>query len=142
MPSNNQDHFQLSDEEFEQQFAQQTIDPTLFSHEAHVRLTWIHIKKYGLERATENMQKQIFDFACFHNGEGKYHTTITVAAVQIIYHFMQQSKSITFVEFVSEFPKVVGNFQTLLLSLYSQQVLDSNQAKFEYVEPDLVHIIG
>jgi hypothetical protein len=40
-------HFSLTDIEFENQFENGTLKPELFSHEAHVRLAWIHIKKYG-----------------------------------------------------------------------------------------------
>ncbi len=139
MPTNNQKHYQLSDAEFEQQFANCTIDPTLFSHEAHVRLTWIHLKKYGMERTINNMQKQISDFARFHIAKGKYHTTITVAAVQIINLFMQKSNSILFKEFIKEHRILIDNFKNLLGSHYSKSVLHSETAKTKYIEPDLIN---
>ena len=40
-------HYQLSDEEFEQQFQNCLLSPVLFTHEAHLRLAFIHILKYG-----------------------------------------------------------------------------------------------
>lgn len=35
-------HHQLNDQQFEEQFQNCTFDPTLFTHEAHLRLAWIH----------------------------------------------------------------------------------------------------
>jgi hypothetical protein len=40
--------FKLRDELFEKQFQNCQFNPALFNHEAHLRLAWIHITKYGL----------------------------------------------------------------------------------------------
>lgn len=47
-------HFALSDDDFEKAFEASILDPKIFSHEGHIRLVWIHIKKYGALRAIEN----------------------------------------------------------------------------------------
>lgn len=38
-------HFELTDFEFEEKFEKRIFDPELFSHEAHIRLAWIQINK-------------------------------------------------------------------------------------------------
>lgn len=38
-----ENHFQLSDTEFEEQFKACTLDSGLFNPEAHLRLAWIHV---------------------------------------------------------------------------------------------------
>ncbi len=44
-----EEHFYLTDIQFERQFANCSLNPELFSHEAHLRLAWLHISKYGLK---------------------------------------------------------------------------------------------
>lgn len=55
-------HFDLSDEEFEEEFADCILNLSLFTHEAHLRLAYIHIKKYGQVMAVENICSQIKAF--------------------------------------------------------------------------------
>ena len=45
----------LTDDELEQRFENCLIDAALFTHEAHLRLAWIHIEKYGVEKAINNI---------------------------------------------------------------------------------------
>ena len=131
-------HFTLSDDEFERQFANITLDPTLFSHEAHIRLAWIHISKYGVGQAIDNICQQIPAFAGFHGAPDKYHATVTVAAVRAVYHFMLKSRSGTFADFIDEFPRLKYNFMDLLHAHYGMDLFQSELARTEYVEPDLL----
>lgn len=55
-------HFKLSDSEFEKQFIDCKLDSSDFSHEAHLRLAWINISKYGIEKAIANIQTQLKRF--------------------------------------------------------------------------------
>mgnify|MGYP000226997985 FL=1 len=41
-------HYKLNDLEFVNQFQKTTLDPKLFTHEAHLRLAWIYINNEGL----------------------------------------------------------------------------------------------
>ncbi|MDW7691537.1 hypothetical protein R9C00_17680 [Flammeovirgaceae bacterium SG7u.111] len=132
-----EEHFELSDREFEERLANCTIDPILFSHEAHLRLAWIHIRNYGIEKAIENICGQIQKFACFHGSKDKYNATVTVAAVRAVYHFMLKSHANTFQELVLEFPRLKNKFKDLLECHYSINIFLSEEAKNEYVEPDL-----
>ena len=93
-------HFELSDADFEAQFADCKLDPSIFNHEAHLRLAWIHIDKYGIEQAEENIQKQLQDFVAHVGAKDKYHETLTIVAVQAVNHFMQQSKSDNLQDFI------------------------------------------
>ena len=93
-------HFDLNDAEFEAAFENGTLQSSTFSHEAHLRLAWIHIHKYGEKAAIENMQKQIKKYAISLDEEDKYHATITVGSVKEVYHFMLQSNSYNFKDFI------------------------------------------
>ena len=131
-------HLLLTDDQFEMQLESTTIDPELFSHEAHIRLAWIHIRKYGLEQAIENVQQQIKQFADSQGAFDKFNKTLTVAAVRAVYHFMLKSRSDTFRGFIEEFPQLKTHFKDLMACHYGFDIYQSQLAKTEYLEPDLI----
>ena len=130
-------HHTLTDTEFERQFANCTLDPALFSHEAHLRLAWIHISKYGVDKAIKNVCDQIQAFATANGADGKYHVTLTVAAVRAVYHFVLKSTSTDFAGFIAEFPRLKFQFKELLDCHYSMNLFKSELAREVYLEPDL-----
>ena len=132
------DHWQYTDDEFEAQFESYTLKPGMFSHEAHLRLAYIHIQKYGIVQAEKNMCDQIKGFAESLGGGDKFNKTVTVAAVKAVDHFMQKSKSVNFQDFIKEFPRLLTNFKDLLGQHYGFNVFADKQAKKEYIEPDLL----
>ena len=132
-----ENHFSLSDEDFARQFASLELNPALFSHEAHLRLAWIHVTQHGVDQAIANVTSQIKAFATHHGDGGKYHTTVTVAAVRAVYHFVLKSGSDSFQDFISEFPQLKEEFKRLLDSHYSINIFKSTEARQQYLEPDL-----
>jgi len=131
-------HTELSDEEFEYQFKTCSLNPTLFNHEAHLRLAWIHIRKYGLNNALENIQMQLQEFVKHAGAIDKYHKTLTIAAIQAVNHFVKTSKSNEFQEFIKEYPQLKYGFKELIESHYSTDLFNSIKAKSEFIEPDLL----
>ncbi len=131
-------HFELSDAEFEKQFANCKLDPSIFSHEAHLRLAWINITNNGLEQAKENIQKDLQRFVAHVGAGNKYHKTLTIVAVQAVNHFMQQSKSNSFKDFIKEFPQLKDNFKELISSHYSFDIFSSLKAREDFLAPDLL----
>ena len=122
-------HAELTDLEFEAKFNDCSLDPHLFNHEAHLRLAWIHIKKYGPNTAIANICTQIKRFDATHGDGTKFHTTLTIASLKIVYHFFLKSKSNTFQGFIEEFPRVKTNFRDLITSHYGINVFASSEAK-------------
>ena len=132
------DHTQLSDEDYERQFARCTFKPRLFSHEAHLRLAYIHIKKYGLTKAEENMVDQIKHFADYYGATEKFNKTVTIAAARAMNHFMEKATSDNFSDLMREFPKLSTNFKDILRQHYSFNVFSDPKAKKEFILPDLL----
>ncbi len=132
-----EEHFKLSDSELERQFIACELNPSVFSHEAHLRLAWINIDKYGLEQAVKNIQNHLMNFVSHLGAEDKYHMTVTIAAVQAVNHFMEKSKSNNFNDFITEFPQLKNKFKELLNSHYSFDIFSSSKAKQSYLEPDV-----
>ncbi len=131
-------HLDFNDSEFEKQFGDGNLDPSLFSHEAHLRLAWIHINTYGMEAACGTISNQILSYVSQLGATDKFYKTLTIAAIKIVYHFLQKSKSYTFQDFIIEFPRLKFNFKELLDSHYGFDIFNSEKAKTEYLEPNLL----
>jgi hypothetical protein len=131
-------HFEFSDDDFEQQFSISVLSPTIFTHEAHLRLAWIHIRKYGIQTAIENICEQLQNYVASLGARDKYNKTVTIAAVKAVYHFMLKSKADNFQVFISENQKLKTNFKELLNTHYSTDIFKSAKAKKEFLEPELL----
>ncbi|WP_437368575.1 hypothetical protein [Maribacter litoralis] len=131
-------HYSLTDLDFEEQFKRGILNPEIFDHESHLRLAWLHINKYGVKKAEEHIHDQLFAYVS-HLGAGhKYNKTLTIASVKAVYHFMLRSKSDTFKNFILEFPRLKHNFKNLLNAHYGFDIFNSDSAKKEFLEPDLL----
>jgi len=132
------DHFTLTDPEFERQFKELALNPGLFSHEAHIRLAWIHVTKYGENQAVVNLCAQIRQFDQ-HYGDGtKYNKTVTIAAVKAVNHFIGKSSADTYQDFIQEFPRLNYNFKDFLAFHYGFDIFNNKAARENYLEPDLL----
>jgi len=133
-----ENHFQWSDFEFKNQFENCELNPSLFSHEAHLRLAWIHINTYGIDVALSNIPSQIKNFVKRVGAEDKYNETLTLAAIKAVYHFMLKSESNTFKNFIKEFPRLKNSFRNLIDTHYGFDIFNSELAKSQFLEPDLL----
>jgi hypothetical protein len=131
-------HSQLSDSEFVESFENGSLNPRLFNHEAHLRLAWIYIQNHGEQRAIEKSCSGIKHFDFIHGKGDKFHTTITVAAVKVVHHFIKKSESRSFADFIEEFPRLKVAFKELLDQHYGFNIFSSDGAKTDYIAPDLL----
>lgn len=131
-------HRELTDLEFEKQFSEASLPALLFTHEAHIRLAWIHIKKYGLPEAESNVSTQLKKYVKTLGAEDKYHETLTIAGVKAVNHFFKRSKTKNFSTFIQENDILLTDFKQLIQSHYSTNIFKSKQAKLEYLEPELI----
>tara|TARA_R110002050_G_scaffold223631_2_gene359483 strand:+ start:1005 stop:1418 length:414 start_codon:yes stop_codon:yes gene_type:complete len=133
-----ENHFKLTDSEFEQKFINCELIPSDFTHEAHLRLAWINIKKYGIAQAELNIQNQLQTFVEFVGAKDKYNITLTLAAIKAVYHFIFKSNSDNFKSFIAEFPRLKYNFKALMDCHYGFDIYNSEKAKTQFLEPDLI----
>jgi len=131
-------HFTLTDTEFETQFQSCSLDPAIFTHEAHLRLAWIHITKYGADIAIDNIRCQLQNFVDSLGAKNKYNETVTVAATKAVYHFILKSKTNNFKDFIVENSRLKNNFKELLAFHYQTDIFNSPAAKERYLVPDLL----
>lgn len=133
-----QSHFDLTDEAFEQAFRTCSLPPRLFTHEAHLRLAWMHLKKAQPSTAIEIVRSQIIAFVEQLGARDKYHETLTIAAIQIVRHFINKAHSVSFEAFIEEFPQLMSDFRNLVQSHYSFDIFSSEEARATYLTPDII----
>lgn len=133
-----ENHYQLTDAEFEKQFEACTLNADWFTHEAHLRLAWIHIRQYGLEQAIENVCSQLIRYTESLGARDKYNKTVTVAALKAVDHFMKRSAADNFNDLILEFPRLKTEFKKLMSAHYGIDIFKLAHAKEEYLEPDLL----
>jgi hypothetical protein len=130
-------HYRFSDEVYEQRFRDGKFPPLYFSHEAHLRLAYIHLSKYGLKQAIENMCTQIYNFAIKYGATMKFNATVTYASLQIMHKYMNKGLSQNFSDLMLEFPHLLKNFKAEIQKHYSWDVFRSPEAKAKIHQPDL-----
>ena len=131
-------HNELSDIEFEKKFNHRSLDPSLFTHEAHLRLAWIHIQKYGIEVALDNVYNQIKAFVEHVGAAEKFNATLTIAAVKVMHHFINKANATSFSGFLIKYPRLKTSFKELMEAHYSKDIFTLPDAKVRYLEPDLI----
>ncbi|GAB3948738.1 hypothetical protein GCM10028805_23850 [Spirosoma harenae] len=131
-------HLDLSDTEFERQFESCQLNPGIFSHEAHLRLAWIHLRNYGLDETIDNLNRQLIAYTDSLGARDKYNKTLTIAAIKAVYHFMNKSKTDTFSDFIQQFPRLKFAFKELMAQHYQLDIYTNDLAKKTYLEPDLL----
>jgi hypothetical protein len=129
-------HRKLDNDAFELAFANKEFRPGWFTHEAHIRLAFIHIKKYGYTRALSNIREQIRGFAENLGIYDKYHDTVTVAAVIMTAEAMENTKHSSFQLFIEHDGAYLLNFKDLLNEYYSYNLFKDQKSRTHWVAPD------
>lgn len=106
-------HNRLTNLQFELQLQHGILHQSVFTHEAHLRLAYIHIAKYGLLKAIEHICDQISKYLTTIGQPEKYDQVATIVAVKTVHLFMQKSLSDNFYDFIGEFPELKHNFKEL-----------------------------
>lgn len=121
---------------FRAAFEAQTVTPSQFNHESHVRLAYIYLVEHDVEPAVHKMREALLKFI-EHNGipPSKFHETITRAWVLAVRHFMDRSASSSSADFIARNQVLLDS--KIMLTHYSASVLFSADARAHFVEPDL-----
>jgi len=132
----------FDDEQFLNDFEAFEIPAERFNHEAHVRLAYVYLCRGDKEDATNRMKQALLGYLA-HLGvdPGKYHETITRAWIGAVSHFMDATTACGgFADFISRNSMLLDT--KIMLSHYSAEVLFSNRARCEFVDPDVSPIPG
>ncbi|HYM35770.1 MAG TPA: hypothetical protein VET48_10270 [Steroidobacteraceae bacterium] len=125
------------DREFLRRFTACEVDVTAFHHREHVELAYTLLVLFGLQGAVDRMRQLLHAFIRHHGIDvAKYHETITAAWLRGVLHFMEHSNPRTSAaSFIDANPILLR--PGIMLSHYSRELLFSERARKEFVEPDL-----
>jgi len=131
-------HYRITDAEFERQFAEAVLDPGIFTHEAHLRLAWIHLGRYGLENAIRNVTSQLKVYTKAVGAADKYNETVTIAAIYAVEHFRVRCSCSDFESFIAKNNQLKLDFRGLIETHYRTDIFKSDRAKTSFLEPELL----
>lgn len=126
-----------ADIEFRNQIESCELPASDFNHRAHLRLAYIYLAEVHPDQSSELMRETLNRFL-IHNGvdPSKYHETITKAWILAVHHFMNKSgNSNSADDFIDKNPEMLD--KNIMMTHYSAEVLFSDQARAEFVQPDL-----
>jgi hypothetical protein len=130
-------HVSMSDREFRAAFEAGAFAPADFSHRAHVRLAYVYLAESDGTQALERMRAALVGFLCVHGiPASKFHATLTRAWILAVDHFMHRSPEASCADdFIARNPLLLDT--KIMLTHYSADLLFSDQARTEFVEPNL-----
>ena len=118
-------------------FERRELGPEHFDHPGHLLMAWVHLHHYDPDEATRRVCDGVRELASGFGAPEKYSHTLTIAFMRIINKRMQGQSSDRFEEFLAANPDLVLDAQSLLFRHYSRDRLNSEQARREWLEPDL-----
>jgi hypothetical protein len=127
------------DEAFRAQFESCEFPAADFNHREHLRLAYIYLVDTvnDTETASRLMREAIHGFL-EHLGVGpaKYHETITRAWILAVRHFMEATPdSDSAASFIEQNPVMLDS--KIMMTHYSAELLFSDEARAEFVQPNL-----
>ena len=126
-----------SDDAFLTAFREATLPSSEFTHEAHLRLAWLHLSRSSADQAILDVQDQIRHYAVSLGAAKKFHSTLTVASMKLVQERMRKATYPDFEAFLSQHPELMTGFKELIRLHYSEERLASQEARMHYLEPDL-----
>jgi hypothetical protein len=117
----------LTDDELLEKIDNCTLDPTDFTHETLLRLTWILIRKYGLNVAIHKNNEIKGNYYKKALKSNKFNATLTKAYTEILHHFMERSSTNSFEKLLREFPRLKYSFKNLVKTHYGYNILKEHR---------------
>jgi len=124
----------MTDEEFLKAFENGEIEAAQFRHPDHLRLAWCYARYLPFQEGAQKVAEGIKQFAARNNAGGLYHETITMFWVSEIYKAVPFCPAPSFIRFVEKNPWLRD--KTYINRFYSEELLKTDQAKREWVNPD------
>lgn len=130
-----------ADRAFRSDFEAARVAPGDFDHRAHVRLAYVYLAEMEDHDAGLRVREALRGFLEHHGVPlSKYHETMTRAWLLAVRHFMVSSHTEfgSAAEFIEANPRLLDS--TIMLRHYSADLLFSDEARAEFVPPDLDEI--
>ncbi|PTX56527.1 hypothetical protein C8N43_1186 [Litoreibacter ponti] len=130
----------IEDVDFKDRFEAGDVKPSDFSHRDHLKLVYVYLCESDTETASKRMRSSLSQFLK-DNGvpASHYHETLTLSWTQAVKHFMVKAVAPTsFDAFIAIDDRLLD--PNVMLTHYDRNTLFSDQARQEFVPPDLQSI--
>ncbi len=108
-----------------------------FRHRDHVRLAWMLLREFGWDAGSARLRSGLRHLALAHGAPDKYHETLTLFWAGVVNHAIARSPECAdFEAFIAAYPMLLD--AQLPSRHYSDGRLWSDQARADWVEPDLI----
>ncbi len=127
-------------EEVVRRFETCEYKPAEFTHAKHVTVAAWYLSHGDKEAAKERMRLGLLRFIR-HHGKNAFHETITQFWIEMVVHRLRRANSTS--DLISNINEIVSRLgdKNLIYEYYSRALLDSPEAKAEWVEPNLKSIL-
>ncbi|KAI9028224.1 flavin reductase like domain-containing protein [Phycomyces nitens] len=127
----------VGEQVFMKAFEDSTLDTSQWTHRAHVRMAWNHLRELGLRDGAPVIKHTIRVHSEKNADKLKYHDTISSFYIHLVNLAIQQDDSDNddFFGFIERYPALVD--RTIIQQYYSSSLLASDKARQQFVPPDL-----
>ena len=139
-------HRDLDDEALIDAFESLSLDRDAWVHRSHLRVAVIYLGRFGFDGALEHMRQRIQSFNRAKDIKDSkttgYHETLTVAWLRVIADALDvmSRPPANSIEFLRQNQQLLD--KTLLRRHYSSDRMLTDEAKRQFVEPDLEPLPG
>ena len=107
-----------------------------FDHRAHIRLAYIYLVEGTTKQAIQRMRSALMGLLKHADPSKKYHETLTEAWILAVHHFMNKTENSESADDFIDKNTVMLN-SNIMMTHYSAEVLFSDEARAEFVQPNL-----
>jgi len=127
----------LEDVNFKDRFEAGQVSPSDFHHREHLKLVYVYLCNGDVHTANKEMRVSLRKFLKDNDvPPGKFHETLTMSWVQAVKHFMVKAGApACFDEFIAVDERLLD--VNIMLTHYERETLFSDQARLEFVPPDV-----
>jgi len=129
-------HVTGDDERFLSNFENCLLPESEWTHHAHIRVAWLCLSEDAPETALQRIRSGILRYNTeVLRRRHKYHETVTVAFARTVADRMHAGES--WEQFSFRIDDILDPDAPILLNFYSAERLFSDQARLQFIEPDI-----
>jgi len=126
----------MTDSDFVAAFEDCSLPEDAFHHRDHIHLAWIYFRDHSLLDALCRFTRGIRRYAAWRGKPDRYHETITLAFLFLIYERMQRGRTATWEEFANANTDLFRRNPSVLAAYYRPETLASDHARLAFTLPD------
>ena len=123
---------------FLRQLESSTLPASEFTHQAHLYAAWAYRRQYPAAEAAVRCARALSRYAMAQGAAEKYHHTLTMSLLSILYHRAQQMPAMVqeWPVFLAQCDDVLHDAKAVLFQYYSDDRLNQDVARRAFVPPD------